>query len=153
MSSRLFIIGRGVTAERLCELGGSLGYAEIRLTDGVPDDLRAADHVVVAEEDVRRGQELLIAAARREPAPAYLGYAAPFAEGQQAFMRLARETLPPGRLDAVSAPAGVDVGATTPAEVAIAVAAELVAVRRGRGRAGLESARPAARRTGTGTGN
>ena len=149
MSSRLFIIGRGATAERLCELGGALGYAEIRLTDGVPEDLRAADHVVVAEDDPRRGQELLCAAARREPQPAYLGYAAPFEEGQRAIVRLARENLPPGRLHAISAPAGVDVGAVTPAEVAIAVAAELVAVRRGRAACLEAAARPAPRKTGT----
>jgi xanthine dehydrogenase accessory factor len=149
MSVRLFIIGRGATAEYLCELGGALRYAEIRLTDGVPEDVRTEDHVVVAEEDDRRAQELLCMAAACEPAPAYLGFAAPFDEGQKALCRLAREALPPERLAAVSAPGGVNVGAVTPAEVAIAVAAELVAVRRGRG-ASLEAAsRPAARRTGT----
>ena len=150
MSARLFIIGRGATAERLCELGNALGYVEIRLTDGVPEDLASADHVVVAEEDARRGQELLVLAARREPAPAYLGFAAPFAAGQQALVRLAREHLPPGRLQLVCAPAGVDVGAVTPDEVAIAVAAELVAVRRGRAASLDAAARPAVRLTGTG---
>jgi xanthine/CO dehydrogenase XdhC/CoxF family maturation factor len=149
MSARLFIIGRGATAERLCELGGALGYAEIRLIDGVPDDVRAADHVVVAEEDPRRGQDLLVAAAGREPAPAYLGFAAPFAEGQRALCHLAAQRLPAGRLEFVCAPAGVDVGALTPDEVAIAVAAELVAVRRGRMGGLVDAARPAPRRTGT----
>jgi xanthine/CO dehydrogenase XdhC/CoxF family maturation factor len=145
MSSRLFIIGRGATAERLAELGGALGYAEIRLTDALPDDLRSEDHLVVAEEDARRGQELLGAAARREPATAYLGFAAPFEDGQKALVRLAREGVSPARLSTISAPAGVDVGA----EVAIAVAAELVAVKRGRCAQLAEAARPAARRTGT----
>jgi len=149
MSARLFIIGRGATAERLCELGGALGYAEIRLIDGVPDDVRAGDHVVVAEEDARRAHELLVAAARREPAPAYLGFAAPFADGQRALCTLAGASLPPGRLEMVCAPAGVDVGAVTPEEVAIAVAAELVAVRRGRGASLHAAARPAPRKTGT----
>jgi len=149
MSARLFIIGRGATAEYLCELGGALRYAEIRLTDGVPDDLRANDHVVVAEEDEWRGQEVLCAAALREPQPAYLGFAAPFADGQRAIVRLAREALPPGRLHAISAPAGVDVGAVTPAEVAISVAAELVAVRRGRAACLEFAGRPAPRTTGT----
>ena len=62
---------------------------------------------------------------------------------------LAAEKLPAGRLELVCAPAGVDVGAVTPDEVAIAVAAELVAVRRGRCATLMEAARPAARRTGT----
>jgi xanthine/CO dehydrogenase XdhC/CoxF family maturation factor len=149
MSARLFIIGRGVTAERLSELGNSLGYAEIRLIDALPDDLGTHDHLVVAEDDARRGQDLLVAAARREPAPAYLGYAAPFAEGQKALVRLAREGIPSARLSTIAAPAGVDVGAVTPAEVAIAVAAELVAVKRGRCAELCDAARPAVRRTGT----
>ena len=149
MSARLFIIGRGATAERLCELGGALGYAEIRLTDTLPADVRAADHVVVAEEDARRGRELLAAAAQHEPSPVYLGLAAPFAEGQKALCALAALALPKGRLERVCAPAGVDVGAVTPDEIAIAVAAELVAIRRGRIASIESAARPAPRRTGT----
>jgi xanthine dehydrogenase accessory factor len=132
MSARLFIIGRGATAERLCEFGGALGYGEVRLIDVVPGDVAADDHVIVAEEDARRGQDMLVTAARIEPPPAYLGLAAPYAEGQKALVRLFNEGVPAGRAQHVRAPAGVDVGAETPAEVAIAVAAELVAVRRGR---------------------
>jgi hypothetical protein len=49
-------------------------------------------------------------------------------------VQLAAKGIEKARLDQICAPAGVDVGAESPEEVAIAVAAELVAIRRGHGR-------------------
>jgi xanthine dehydrogenase accessory factor len=49
--------------------------------------------------------------------------------------------LPPGSFDAVRSPIGVDVGATTPEEIAVAVAAEIIADVKGHARA--DAARPA----------
>jgi xanthine dehydrogenase accessory factor len=131
MARRLFIVGRGATAERLAELGGHLGYDELRLTAELPDGVTSEDHVVIAEEETSLARQHLVAAASGV-LPAYLGYAAPHREGWKALVRLAASELGKDRIDAVCAPAGVDVGAETPEEVAIAVAAELVALRRGR---------------------
>ena len=39
--------------------------------------------------------------------------------------------MPPESLDRVHAPIGLDIGAVTPAEIAISIVAELIAVRRG----------------------
>ena len=39
--------------------------------------------------------------------------------------------MPPECLDRVHAPIGLDIGAVTPAEIAISIVAELIAVRRG----------------------
>src|SRR5215468_952788 len=141
MSRRLIVIGRGVTAERVAALGGLLGYDELRLSGDVAD-VAADDHVVIAEDDPEHGRELLFQAVQAEVLPAYLGYAAPHREGWKALVSLAARDVAKARIDAVSAPAGVDVGAETPDEVAISVAAELVALRRGRPRpsAGLELA-------------
>jgi xanthine dehydrogenase accessory factor len=132
MLLRVVIVGSGQTAERLAELVGQLGYGEIRVTDRIPRDLSTADHLVVAEDDPRRGEEQLLVAARLPDMPAYLGLAAPRSDGLRAMVRLAAENVPAPRLEQIAAPAGVDVGAETAAEVAISVAAELVAVRRGR---------------------
>jgi xanthine dehydrogenase accessory factor len=139
---RLIIIGRGMTAERLAVLAGQLGYEELTVTEGLDQRLEAEDHVVIAEEDTTRARDLLHAIATGERVPAYVGYAAPHKEGWKALVTLAARNVPKARVDAVSAPAGVDVGAETPDEVAIAVAAELVALRRGRARpsAGLDLA-------------
>jgi xanthine dehydrogenase accessory factor len=138
---RLLIIGRGATAEKLAELGGQLGYDELAFVEELVGDAYGPDdHVVIAEEDVTRARAVLLRAARADVLPAYLGYAAPHREGWKALVALAARDVPRARIDAISAPAGVDVGAETPEEVAIAVAAELVALRRGRARpsAGLD---------------
>jgi xanthine dehydrogenase accessory factor len=138
VARRLIVIGRGVTAERVAALCGPL-YDELRLSEEVVA-VEADDHVVIAEDEPEAGRALLYVAAQAEVLPAYLGYAAPHREGWKALVSLAAREVPKARIDAVSAPAGVDVGAESPDEVAISVAAELVAVRRGRARpsAGLE---------------
>ena len=141
MARRLIVIGRGLTAERVAALAGPLGYDELRLSEEVVE-LLADDHVVIAEDEPQAGRVTLLEAASGEVMPAYLGFAAPHREGWKALVWLAARDVPKARIDAISAPAGVDVGAETPEEVAISVAAELVAIRRGRPRpsAGLELA-------------
>ncbi len=146
MLRRLIIVGRGPTAERVAELGGQLGYDELKVCEEPVADLSASDHLIIAADEPIVGRELLLAAVRAEVMPAYLGYAATHREGWKALVRLAAENIPKARIDAVSAPAGVDVGAETPEEVAIAVAAELVALRRGRVRPSAGLAIEASRR-------
>src|SRR5262249_25751078 len=94
----------------------------------------------VAGAEGKWGRALLLEVGAGETRPAYLGFAAPHREGWKALVWLAAREVPKSRIDAISSPAGVDVGAETPEEVAISVAAELVAIRRGRPRpsAGLE---------------
>jgi xanthine/CO dehydrogenase XdhC/CoxF family maturation factor len=135
---RLVVVGRGVTAERVAALCGPL-YEELCMSQEVVE-FHADDHVVIAEDEPDAGRALLYMAAQGEVLPAYLGYAAPHREGWKALVSLAAREVQKSRIDAVSAPAGVDVGAESPDEVAISVAAELVAIRRGRPRpsAGLE---------------
>jgi xanthine dehydrogenase accessory factor len=147
MIRRLIVIGRGVTAERVAALAGQLGYDELRLTEEVVETT-ADDHVVIAEDDPLEGRKLLLAAAQVAVLPAYLGFAAPHREGWKALVWLAAKDVPKGTIDAISAPAGVDVGAESPDEIAIAVAAELVAIRRGRPRpsAGLDLGTPKRKR-------
>jgi len=48
-----------------------------------------------------------------------------------ALEQLAREGLDPARISAVRAPVGLDVHAETPEEIAVAIAAEMVLLRRG----------------------
>ena len=58
---------------------------------------------------------------------------------------LLAEGMPAECLDRVHAPIGVDIGAVTPAEIAISILAELIAVRRGVDTAALAMKRVNAR--------
>jgi xanthine/CO dehydrogenase XdhC/CoxF family maturation factor len=94
----------------------------------LPHDLGAGDDVVVAVEDGAQARDLLREATGRDCG--YIGLVAPEREAIQALLALSKDRIPRARLDRVAAPAGVDIGATTPGERAVAVAAELVARRR-----------------------
>ena len=48
-----------------------------------------------------------------------------------AFDALVKDRIDPERLEGVRAPIGLDIAAETPEEIALAIAAEIVAVRRG----------------------
>lgn len=92
-------------------------------------ELPASAYVVV----VTRGHTHDLAAVRALAARdlRYIGLIGSRAKVRRIFDLLIDEGLPPERLDRVHAPIGLDIGAVTPAEIAISIMAELVAVRRG----------------------
>jgi xanthine dehydrogenase accessory factor len=61
----------------------------------------------------------------------YLGLIGSRAKVSRIFARLLEEGMPQECLTRVHAPIGLDIGAVTPAEIAISIMAELVAIRRG----------------------
>ena len=61
----------------------------------------------------------------------YLGLIGSRAKVRRIFDRLMEEGMPAECLSRVHAPIGLDIGAVTPAEIAISIMAELVAIRRG----------------------
>ena len=62
----------------------------------------------------------------------YLGLIGSRAKVQRVFDALEGEGVAPTALAAIHAPIGLDIGAVTPAEIAVSIVAELVAVRSGR---------------------
>jgi xanthine dehydrogenase accessory factor len=62
----------------------------------------------------------------------YLGLIGSRAKVVRIFEALESEGADPARLAAVHAPIGLDIGAVTPAEIAVSIVAELIAVRSGR---------------------
>jgi xanthine dehydrogenase accessory factor len=70
-----------------------------------------------------------------EAQPVYLGMIGSRRRVRAAFEALVRDGIDPARLAEVHAPIGLDIAAETPEEIALAIAAEIVAVRRG-GRGG-----------------
>jgi xanthine dehydrogenase accessory factor len=108
-------IGRALRA-----FGAPLGY-EVRAFDGeIPSDTSA---VVVASHG--RGEEDVLAAALRAKVP-YVGLVASRKRGEAVVASL---DLCPSMKGAVHTPAGLDLGARTPQEIALSILAEIVATR------------------------
>lgn len=151
----LVIVGAGHIARPLCRIGSMIGFRVTVMDDRsefanerwFPD----ADRVVVIDYNdpfeqiavrtdsyivlVTRGhkydydciQQLL----SLESQPAYLGMIGSRRRVRAAFEALVGDGVDPQRLADVHAPIGLDIGAETPEEIALAIAAELVAVRTG----------------------
>lgn len=87
-------------------------------------------YVVVATRDHAVDQKVLEQLAELQARPAYLGVIGSRGKLGRFRKRLEVRGVPDAWIEQVRGPIGVDVGAETPAEIAVAVAAELIAVRR-----------------------
>ena len=84
---------------------------------------------------VTRGYQYDLAALHAlltRPQPcAYIGMIGSKKRVRQVLQAIAKADIPPARLQALHAPIGLDIGALTPAEIAVSISAELILVRRG----------------------
>jgi len=124
----LVIVGRSPMAHTLAELAGALGW-RAEVIDG--PDFSAADAdersmVVVATQGHHDEEAVEQAVAAR---PAYLGLVGSQRRGAALLGYLADRGVPKDRLGKVRVPAGLDLGRTTHAEIAVAILAELVQLR------------------------
>jgi xanthine dehydrogenase accessory factor len=124
----LVVVGRSPMAHALVDLAATIGW-RADLVDG--EDFTSADAdpaalVVVATQghDDEAVMERAIAAR-----PAYLGLVGSRRRGAAVLGYLADRGVPRDRLDKVKVPAGLDLGRTTHAEIAVAILAELVKLR------------------------
>jgi xanthine dehydrogenase accessory factor len=144
----LWVAGTTPIAQALVELGSAAGW-RVTLFDPIADaeafpaaervstetslrtvDPEATPYVVVATQGIW-DEEALASALRRDAA--YVGLVASPTRAAVVRQWLAEEAMvAPDRLAALRAPAGLDLGAETPAEIAVSILAELVQVRRGR---------------------
>jgi xanthine dehydrogenase accessory factor len=142
----LWVVGTTPIAGALADLGAGLGFA-VTLVDPVAEpeafpaarvvasddigglDPDASPYVVVASQGVW-DEEALESALGREAS--YVGLVASPTRAAVVRDYLRDQGLPEDRLAALRAPAGLDIGAETPEEVALSILAELVQVRRGR---------------------
>jgi xanthine/CO dehydrogenase XdhC/CoxF family maturation factor len=123
----LVVVGEGPVASALAPMAELLGWSVAVVTDA---DLPDADAVVVTSHD-----EAVDAAALQvalEGSPAYIG-----GMGSRRTQTRRREWLLANGvhehdLARIHGPAGLDIGADSPAEIALAILAELVATVRGR---------------------
>jgi xanthine dehydrogenase accessory factor len=162
-SPRLYIIGAGHVGFHLSRAALEAGFhvqviddrekfanperfpgAEL-VVEPIPEWLQrarlpAAAYVVVVTRGHQHDLEALRALAPL--ACKYIGLIGSRAKIARIYDALRGEDMPPECLDRVHAPIGLDIGAVTPAEIAISILAELIAVRRGVSTAGLAMKRP-----------
>jgi xanthine dehydrogenase accessory factor len=120
---RLVLFGGTPAVEALARIGEAMGY---RVERGAEASIKDA-HVLVAtmgDEDLEVLQKVL----RGEPA--YVGVIASRKRFDQVRETLIACGVPRAALERVSAPAGLDIGARTPEEIALSVMAQIVQQRR-----------------------
>lgn len=151
----LVIVGAGHIARPLSRVAAMLGFrvtvlddrpafatrerfpeAEAVLRADFSDPFRgvavgAGTYLVLVTRGHKYDFEALRDVLHRPAPPAYVGMVGSRRRVRAALEQLAREGVSPGRLAAVHAPVGLDLGAETPEEIAVSIAAELVQVRRG----------------------
>src|SRR3712207_6021420 len=128
---RLLVVGDGPVAERLAPMAGMLGW-EAMVAATLPEALagvRTADAVVVTSHHAEVDGPAIAAAVAA--GPAYVG--AMGSRRTQARRRdwLLANGVSAAALDDVHGPAGVDLGAGPPREIALGLPGRLVATRRG----------------------
>ncbi|HTP52214.1 MAG TPA: XdhC family protein [Anaeromyxobacteraceae bacterium] len=144
---RLVVFGQAPVSKALCRLGKAMAYAVDVVEPGAdPAAFPGADRIVPAlpppEPGRRRPREILAVVAtmgeRDEEAlaealphaPVYLGVIASRKRFAQMREALAARGHPAAALAQVKNPAGLEIGARTPEEIALSVLAEIVKVRR-----------------------
>jgi xanthine dehydrogenase accessory factor len=151
----LVILGAGHIARPLCRIGAMLGYRVTVLDDraefATEERFPEAERVICVDSRdpfrdiplgpdarlvlVTRGHrhdfEALRIALRLPQPPGYIGMVGSQRRVRATLEQLAREGVEMELLRNVHAPIGLDIGAETPEEIAIAIAAELVKVQRG----------------------
>jgi xanthine dehydrogenase accessory factor len=155
----LYIIGAGHVGLYLGRLAADAGFrlhvvddrekfanrerfpaADEVVAEPIPDwlhraELPATAFVVVVTRGHTHDLDAMRALAARDLR--YLGLIGSRAKVRRIYDMLLAEGMPAECLDRVHAPIGFDIGAVTPAEIAISIMAELVAVRRGADTAAL----------------
>ena len=105
------------------------------IVETIPDWLHRADlpsnaYVVIVTRGHTHDLDALRALAARDLR--YLGLIGSKAKVKRIYDALLAEGMPPECLQRVNAPVGLDIGAVSPEEIAVAILAELIAVRRGK---------------------
>jgi xanthine dehydrogenase accessory factor len=143
----LWILGHGRIAECLCLIGSELGFhvvvddpdadrehypaASLLITDDLDYSQLTpgtADFVVIATQHKGDHESLQTVLRRHVP---YVGLVASKKRSRLVLDYLRKEGLDNGKLARVHAPAGLDLGACTPEEIALSVMSEIVLLHRG----------------------
>lgn len=153
---RLFVFGAGHVSEQLVPIAARAGFSvtvlderpELLTRERFPDAARLLDVIdpidwgsrvaldadawcVIMTHDHPLDQRILQRLLNHDLP--YIGLIGSLTKIRKFRLRLETAGVPAEKLDRVHAPIGLDIGAETPAEIAVSIAAELVRVRRGMG--------------------
>ncbi len=126
---RVLVVGATPIAAAVMSLGAELGLDLVRVEEGAADPSPGDLAVVVAAHGrdelhtLRRGLETGVP---------YIGLVASPKRGAGVIDELRADGVPEDQLARIDVPAGIDIGAGTPAEIALSILVEIVAVRRGK---------------------
>ena len=151
----LVIVGAGHIAQPMCSMGAVMGFRVI-VVDDRPDfatrerfpeadriarvdfrdpfadvPIHSTSHVVLVTRGHKYDFECLRHLLKADVEPPYVGMIGSRRRVRAAFSQLQGEGMPRDRLSRVRAPVGLDIGAETPIEIAVAVLAEIVLQWRG----------------------
>ncbi len=151
----LLIVGAGHIARPLHRIGAMLGF-RVTVADDRPEfadekwfpeaervrlldfsdpfkelDVGPASYIVLVTRGHKYDYDCIHQLLKMDTRPAYLGMIGSRRRVRATFEALVADGIDPQRLTDVHAPIGLDIGAETPEEIALAIAAEIVALRRG----------------------
>jgi len=146
-SPRLYLLGHGQIAETVCSLAAQVGFKvtvhDVSATaERFPTachidsddlgyshlDLQAGDYVVIATQ--HKGDYRALRHVLNKPM-AYVALIASHKRGRLIIEKLSDEGVDPTALARLRTPAGLNLGAQTPEEIALSVVSEMVMIRRG----------------------
>ena len=151
----LVVVGAGHIAQPMAHLGALLGYRVLVLDDRpdfatrerFPDahrlvrtdfsdpfaavTLHERSYLLLVTRGHKYDYECLVRALRTDPPPAYVGMIGSRRRVRATYVQLLEEGFGQEDLARIHAPVGLDIGAETPEEIAVAVAAQLVLLDRG----------------------
>ena len=134
---RVLVVGDTPIAAAVLSLGVELGLDLVAVEGGAPDPSPGDLALVVAAH----GRDELHTLRRAlETGVPYIGLVASPKRGAGVIAELRADGVPAEHLELIDVPAGIDIGARTPAEIALSILATIVAVRRGKRAAAFDHA-------------
>ena len=142
--THVVILGRSPIARTLAKLASVIGYAVTVVADGEMEDVAevqllqsreysleharvSASTLIVVSTQGEGDEEALEQALKSEAA--YIGFVASRTKAQKVFDYLKTAGIPDEKLNLVRAPAGLDIHARSPEEIAVSILAQLFQVR------------------------
>ena len=125
---RVLVVGDTPIAAALLTLGPELGLDLVRVDAGAPEPSPEDLALVVAAHG---RDELHVLRRGLEANMPYVGLVASSKRGTGVLAQLRADGVSDEHLGSIDVPAGIDIGARAPAEIALSILAKVVAVRRG----------------------